>query len=151
MWQPGWGRGFGAEWIHVWKWLSPFTVHRKPSHHCLLIGRTQESRLTWAAGRRCLPLWSSPSLCDTACLMIRGAGGPACEQQRRTQPSEGGTDRWMPISVLPAQTKQMMNNGALPQFQSSRRNASIRYNQSLLGWARSSLLCVKEKDNRRKL
>ena len=28
------GRGFGGEWIHVYVWLSPFTVHLKPSQHC---------------------------------------------------------------------------------------------------------------------
>ena len=31
------GRGFGGEWIHVYIWLSPFTVHLKLSQHCLLI------------------------------------------------------------------------------------------------------------------
>ena len=32
------GRGFGGEWIHVYGWLSPFTVHLKPPERCLLIG-----------------------------------------------------------------------------------------------------------------
>ena len=27
VYQPGWERGFGAEWIHVYVWLSPFAVH----------------------------------------------------------------------------------------------------------------------------
>ena len=27
MWQPGWEGGFGGEWVHVYVWLSPFTVH----------------------------------------------------------------------------------------------------------------------------
>ena len=27
-------RGFGGEWIHVYVWLSPFTVHLKLSQHC---------------------------------------------------------------------------------------------------------------------
>ena len=39
MWQPGLEEEFGGEWIHVYVWLSPFTVHLKPSH-CLLIGYT---------------------------------------------------------------------------------------------------------------
>lgn len=26
--------GFGAEWIHVYVWVSPFTVHLKQSQHC---------------------------------------------------------------------------------------------------------------------
>ena len=26
--------GFGGEWIHVFVWLSPFTVHLKLSQHC---------------------------------------------------------------------------------------------------------------------
>ena len=30
------GGGFGGEGIHVYAWLSPFTVHLKLSHHCLL-------------------------------------------------------------------------------------------------------------------
>ena len=25
--QPGWGRKFQGEWMHVYVWLSPFTVH----------------------------------------------------------------------------------------------------------------------------
>ena len=29
------GRGFGGERIHVYVWLSPFTVHLKLSQHCL--------------------------------------------------------------------------------------------------------------------
>ena len=34
MWQPGWGGGFGGEWIHMCVWLSPFAVHLKlPEHH----------------------------------------------------------------------------------------------------------------------
>ena len=28
------GRGFGGEWIHVYVWLSPFSVHLKLSLHC---------------------------------------------------------------------------------------------------------------------
>ena len=28
------GQEFGGEWIHVCVWLSPFTVHLKPSQHC---------------------------------------------------------------------------------------------------------------------
>ena len=32
---PAWmGRGFGGEWIHVYGWLSPFTVHLKLPQHC---------------------------------------------------------------------------------------------------------------------
>ena len=32
---PAWiGGGFGGEWIHVYVWLSPFTVHLKLSQHC---------------------------------------------------------------------------------------------------------------------
>ena len=27
---------FGREWIHVYEWLSPFTVHLKLSQHCSL-------------------------------------------------------------------------------------------------------------------
>ena len=34
------GVGFGGEWIYVYVWLSPFTVHLKLSHHCLLMGYT---------------------------------------------------------------------------------------------------------------
>ena len=28
------GRRFGGEWIHVYVWLIPFTVHLKLSQHC---------------------------------------------------------------------------------------------------------------------
>ena len=28
------GGEFGGEWIHVYLWLSPFTVHLKLSQHC---------------------------------------------------------------------------------------------------------------------
>ena len=28
------GVGLGGEWIHVYVWLSPFTVHLKPSQLC---------------------------------------------------------------------------------------------------------------------
>ena len=28
------GGEFGEEWIHVYAWLSPFTVHLKLSQHC---------------------------------------------------------------------------------------------------------------------
>ena len=31
MWPPG--GELGGEWIHVYVWLSPFTVHLKPSQH----------------------------------------------------------------------------------------------------------------------
>ena len=34
------GRGVGGEWIHIYVWLSPFTVHLKVSQHCLLIDYT---------------------------------------------------------------------------------------------------------------
>ena len=34
------GRGIGEEWIHVYLWLSPFTVHLKLLQHCLLINYT---------------------------------------------------------------------------------------------------------------
>ena len=36
----GMGGGFGGEWIHVYVWLGPFSIHLKPSQHCLLIGYT---------------------------------------------------------------------------------------------------------------
>ena len=32
------GGEFGGEWIHVYVWLNPFTVHLKLSQTCLLIG-----------------------------------------------------------------------------------------------------------------
>ena len=32
------GGVFGAEWLHVYGWLSPFTVHLKLLQHCLLTG-----------------------------------------------------------------------------------------------------------------
>ena len=38
------GGEFGGEQIHVYLWLSPFIVHLKVSHHCLLIGYTQNKR-----------------------------------------------------------------------------------------------------------
>ena len=28
------GRGFGGEWIHLYGWASPFTVHLTLSQHC---------------------------------------------------------------------------------------------------------------------
>ena len=31
MWQPGWEESLREEWIHVYIWLSPFTVHLKSS------------------------------------------------------------------------------------------------------------------------
>ena len=33
-WQPGWERGLGGEWIHVYVWLSRFAVHLKESQYC---------------------------------------------------------------------------------------------------------------------
>ena len=30
------GGEFGGEWVHVYVWLRPFTVHLKPPQHCLL-------------------------------------------------------------------------------------------------------------------
>ena len=30
------GKGFGGEWIHVYVWLSPFSVHPKLPQHCTL-------------------------------------------------------------------------------------------------------------------
>ena len=32
------GGEFGGERIHVYVWLSPFTVHVRLSQHCMLIG-----------------------------------------------------------------------------------------------------------------
>ena len=32
------GGEFGGEQIHIYVWLSPFTVHLRLSQHCLLIG-----------------------------------------------------------------------------------------------------------------
>ena len=37
-WQGRWE--VGGEWIQVCVWLSPFTVHLKPSQYCLLISYT---------------------------------------------------------------------------------------------------------------
>ena len=34
------GGKFGGEWIHVYVWLSSFTVHLRLSQHCLSIGYT---------------------------------------------------------------------------------------------------------------
>ena len=31
---------FGGEWIHVYVWLSVFSVHLKPSQHCFFTGYT---------------------------------------------------------------------------------------------------------------
>ena len=31
MWQPGWGREFEGEWIHIYVWLSSFGVYLKLS------------------------------------------------------------------------------------------------------------------------
>ena len=36
MCQPGWEVGFGGEWMHVYVWLSPITVHLKLSIYCQL-------------------------------------------------------------------------------------------------------------------
>ena len=41
MWQPGWKWGLGVEWIHVYVWLSPCTVHLKLLQHCWLSGYSQ--------------------------------------------------------------------------------------------------------------
>ena len=44
------GGEFLEEWIHVYAWLSPFTVHLNLLQHCLLIGYTpvQNKKLkTW--------------------------------------------------------------------------------------------------------
>ena len=32
--QAGWEVGLGAEWTHVYVWLSPFALHLKLSQHC---------------------------------------------------------------------------------------------------------------------
>ena len=32
------GGKFGGEWIHVYVWLGPFTVHLKLLQHCLQMG-----------------------------------------------------------------------------------------------------------------
>ena len=34
------GGEFGGEWIQIYVWLGLFTVHLKPSQHCLLFGYT---------------------------------------------------------------------------------------------------------------
>jgi len=34
------GEEFGGEWIRVYVWLGPFTVHLNLSRYCLLIGST---------------------------------------------------------------------------------------------------------------
>ena len=34
VWQPGWEGGFRGEWIHIYVWLTPFTVHLKLPQHC---------------------------------------------------------------------------------------------------------------------
>ena len=34
IWQPGWERGFGEDWVHVYVWLSLFTIHLKLSQRC---------------------------------------------------------------------------------------------------------------------
>ena len=36
IWQLGWEGGFGGEWIHVYVWLSPFTVYLNLPQHCQL-------------------------------------------------------------------------------------------------------------------
>ena len=37
-WVPSWmAGGFGGEWIHVFVWLGPFSVHWKLPQHCLLV------------------------------------------------------------------------------------------------------------------
>ena len=32
------GRVLRGEWIHIYVWLNPFSIHLKLSQHCLLIG-----------------------------------------------------------------------------------------------------------------
>ena len=34
IWQPGWEQGFGEDWVHVYVWLSLFTIHLKLSQRC---------------------------------------------------------------------------------------------------------------------
>ena len=36
MCQPRWEGGFGGAWMHIYVWLSPFTVHLKLPEHCQL-------------------------------------------------------------------------------------------------------------------
>ena len=56
-----WGE-FGGEWIHVYGWLSPFTVHLKLSQYCLLIGY-QFHLVTQSCLTLCNPMnRSSPGL-----------------------------------------------------------------------------------------
>ena len=45
------GREFGAEWIHVQAWLSPFIVHLKPPQHCLFISYTPTQSKTFEEKR----------------------------------------------------------------------------------------------------
>ena len=41
IWQPGWGREFGGEWMHAYAWLSPWAVYLELSQHCSLISYIQ--------------------------------------------------------------------------------------------------------------
>ena len=34
MWQSGWEGSLEGEWIHVYVWLSPYTIHLKLLQHC---------------------------------------------------------------------------------------------------------------------
>ena len=45
------GREFGAEWIHIQAWLSPFAVHLKLSQHCLFITYTPTQSKTFEEKR----------------------------------------------------------------------------------------------------
>ena len=43
--------GFGGEWIRVYVWLNPFTVHLKLSQHCLLIDCISIQNKKWKKKR----------------------------------------------------------------------------------------------------
>ena len=56
MWQPKREGSLGAEWIHVYVWLSPFAVYLKLTQHWLLISYgilsrsvVSDSVITWTA------------------------------------------------------------------------------------------------------
>ena len=83
-------------------------------------------------------------------LMIRGAGGPAMwTAEKDTARQKEALTAGCPSACCFAQTKQMMNNCALPQFQSVFKEGVQTMNaiKSLLGWT-LQLVVRRKKDNR---
>ena len=65
------GGKFEGEWIHVYVWLSSFTVHLRLSQHCLSIGYTpmQNKKLKIKNEKASFPKWKEPQSAESCYLL----------------------------------------------------------------------------------